>query len=140
MGGVDIAARHYLTSHVKDLPVDVQWAQSFRQTVPGTERLNQSTCNSVMTEYKVHDAHGLGYFLHSSGIAQRTLITGTPYAAAEIAGNQTYPACFSNLTQAIVCHGPSPEPCGCGGPEESMVVAWRKVRYKTQPQTLNPEP
>ena len=127
MGGVDIAIRHYLTYGVAKLPVDIQWEQSFRETVPGTERLNQSRCNVILTQQHVHDAHGLGYFLHRHGIVQRTLIQGTPYSAAEIPGNQTYPACWSKSTEDFVCHGPSPWPCGCRGLNEEMVVTWRRV-------------
>ena len=91
MSGLDRAMRAYLSHDVKDLPVDVQHRVAYRAPVPGTSRVNQSVCSSLLLSLNVGNYHALGYYLTAHKVLVPTLLRGRPYAALlDVNGTEHY--------------------------------------------------
>eukprot|EP00282_Hemiselmis_andersenii_P034452 CAMPEP_0169453400 /NCGR_PEP_ID=MMETSP1042-20121227/14740_1 /TAXON_ID=464988 /ORGANISM="Hemiselmis andersenii, Strain CCMP1180" /LENGTH=242 /DNA_ID=CAMNT_0009565435 /DNA_START=1 /DNA_END=725 /DNA_ORIENTATION=- len=102
-----MAIRHWLTDRATLLRVNVQGGDSYRDTVEGSSRVNQSVCRGLMEGARVHDMHGLGYYLHARGVVRPTLQAGVPYTGYQ--GERV------NISNASVCGRAGAWVCELGG-------------------------
>jgi hypothetical protein len=131
MGGLDIAIRHWMTDLAREIPVNVQGGDSYRDVVEGTSRVNQSVCFSLLRQNNVHDVHGLGYYLHRTTLAKQTRVAGASYAAfSQPVFNKTITLCYLNGNPVCEINPPLPLKCNCTDLEGTEVESWRMAEVQ----------